>query len=70
MKFGWKNYWDPTPKNIRKIADSLLASATVISTFAFYTDYKTLAMTVMIVSALAKFVSNFFTDDAQDPQQN
>lgn len=64
MKFTFKSYWEPTPKNIRKIADSVLAAATVISGFSFYTDYKLLAISVMVTAALAKFVSNFFSTDS------
>jgi hypothetical protein len=63
MKFGWNLYWHPTPKKIKKIADSLLIAATTISTFSFYNDNKNLAFTVMIVSVIAKFLSNFFAEE-------
>lgn len=63
MKFSWKGYWEPTPKGIRKIADSILASATLISTYSFFNNHKEFALAVMIISAIAKFFSNFLTDD-------
>jgi hypothetical protein len=63
MKFSWFGYWKPTPVEIRKIADSVLASATLVSTYSFFTDNKNYAFALMIVSAIAKFLSNFFTDD-------
>jgi hypothetical protein len=63
MKFSWKGYWQPTPKGIRKIADSLLAGAMTISTFAYINDHPQLATIIMIVAGIAKFASNFFTDD-------
>lgn len=65
MKFSWKGYWEPTPKGIRKIADSLLAGATLASTFAAMSDHPKLATTVMIIAVVTKIISNFFTDDTQ-----
>lgn len=65
MKFNitQSSYWSPTPKGIRKLADSLLAGAMTVSTISFANDYKTIAIVVLIVAGLAKFASNFFTDD-------
>ena len=48
MKFSWKGYWEPTPKLIRKIADSILAGATFAGTFAILNDYPKFAVGVMI----------------------
>jgi len=63
MKFSWFGYWKPTPVEIRKVADSILASATLISTYSVFNEQKEFALIVMIVSAVAKFLSNFYTDD-------
>jgi hypothetical protein len=63
MKFSLKGYWQPTPKGIRKIADSLLAGATLASTFAVMNDHPKLATWVMVISVIAKIASNFFTDE-------
>lgn len=63
MKFTWKGYWQPTPKGIRKIADSILAGATLASTFAVMNDHSHLATWVMIISVVTKVLSNFLTDD-------
>jgi hypothetical protein len=63
MKLSLKGYWKPTPKGIRKIADSLLAGATLASTFAVMNDHPKLAVAIMIISVIAKVVSNFFTDE-------
>lgn len=63
MKFSWFGYWKPTPVEIRKIADSILASATLVSTYSFFDNNEKFALSVMIISAVAKFLSNFFTDD-------
>ena len=63
MKFSWKDYWKPTPKGIRKLADALLAAAMTVSTFAMINDYPKLAGIIMITAGIAKFFSNFFTDE-------
>ena len=65
MKFqlNLKSYWKPTPKSIRKIADSILAASVTIASFAAFSEHTKLATGVMIVAALAKFISNFFTDE-------
>jgi hypothetical protein len=65
MKFNLTSisYWAPTPKSIRKIADSILAASVTIASFAAFSEHTKLATAVMIVAALAKFTSNFFTDE-------
>jgi hypothetical protein len=65
MKFTLKGYWEPTPKGIRKIADSVLAGATISGTFAAMNEHPKLATGVMIIAVIAKILSNFFTDDSQ-----
>jgi hypothetical protein len=67
MKFIWKGYWEPTPKGIRKIADSLLAGAMTVSTISFASDNKIIAIVVLIAAGIAKMLSNFFTDDTTTP---
>ena len=65
IKFTWKGYWEPTPKGIRKLADSILAGATLGGTFAAMNDHPKLATGIMITAVIAKIISNFFTDDTQ-----
>ena len=62
MKFTWKGYWEPTPKGIRKMSDSLLAGGMLIATFSVLNDHPKFAFDVMLVCGVAKFCSNFFTD--------
>lgn len=62
MKYTWKGYWEPTPKGIRKIADSLLAGGMLVATFSVFTNHEKFAFGVMLTCGLAKFCSNFFTD--------
>lgn len=64
MKLSVKGYWHPTPKSIRKAADSILAGATLAATYSVVNDHPHLAVAIMIVSVVAKVVSNFFTDES------
>ena len=63
FKLNLASYWAPTPKKIRKIADSILAASVTIASFAAFSDHTKLATGVMIIAAIAKFISNFFTDE-------
>jgi len=63
MKFSWKGYWKPTPKNVRKAADSLLGAATLASTFGYVYDHPKFSITLMIISVITKIVSNFLSED-------
>jgi hypothetical protein len=63
MKLSWKGYWKPTPKNIRKAADSLLGAATLASTFSYVLDHPKLGLIVMVVAVVTKIISNFLSDD-------
>lgn len=63
-KFSWKGYWEPTPKGIRKIADSLLAGGMLIATFSVFADHTKFAFGLMLVCGIAKIISNFFTDES------
>jgi hypothetical protein len=67
MKFGIKHYWAPTPKSVRKFADSLSAAALAVSSYAFMTDYKVVAYIVLATAFVGKFVSNLF---AEEPKSN
>ena len=63
MKFGIQQYWKPTPKKIRKLADSLSAAAIAISGFAFASDYKVASCVILISAFIGKFFSNLFSEE-------
>ncbi len=54
MAFGWKQYWKPTPKNIRKFADALSAASLAISAYSFMSDYKLFAYITLVTTFVAK----------------
>lgn len=63
MKFTWKGYFEPTPKIIRKVADSILAGATMAATYSVVIEHEKIAVAIIVVSVIAKIVSNFFTTE-------
>jgi hypothetical protein len=70
MKMGFKSYFAPTPKNIRKIADSILAAALMAGTFSFAMEHKTVAVVVMVIGVVAKFVSNLFGEVPEEEEDD
>lgn len=62
MKFGFKHYFKPTPKKIRKIADSLSAAALAASSYAFISDYQVFAYITLASAFIGKFISNLFSE--------
>ncbi len=62
-KFGLSEYWKPTPKKIRKIADSLSAAALAASAFTFAQDYKAVSYIILASAFIGKFISNLFSEE-------
>jgi hypothetical protein len=62
MKFGWKHYFEPTPKRVRLLGDSLAAAGTFGAGIAILNGHPIVGTTVMVVAVIGKFISNFFTD--------
>lgn len=67
-KFSWKKYWEPTPKGIRKIADSLLAGGMLALGIGVITDHTKFAMVIGVVCMSMKIISNFFTDETSNQE--
>jgi hypothetical protein len=65
MKFGLKHYWSPTPKQVRKFADSLSAASLAVSAYTFMSDYKVVAYIVLACAFVGKFISNLFADEPE-----
>ena len=62
MKAGWKHYFEPTPKRIRVIGDSIVAAATFAASISVLNGHAIAGTVIMIVGAAGKFVSNFFSE--------
>lgn len=62
MKFGWKQYWKPTPAVIRKIADAVISVTTLVGSFVTIEKNPVTGTIVMVVGVVAKIISNFFSE--------
>ena len=63
MKFGWKRYFEPTPKRLRVLGDSLAAGSLFVAGLSIMTGHEKIAIGVAIAGWLGKFISNFFADE-------
>lgn len=62
MKANLKNYWEPTPKNMRKLGDALLA-VSMSGVPAVLMDYKWVGVVLFITGIAGKFITNLFKED-------
>lgn len=60
-----KNYSKPTPKFWRRIGDGLLAASTMATGYAIATENQTIAIVVLCVGVVGKFMTNFFVDETR-----
>jgi hypothetical protein len=61
--FGFNKYFKPTPTNLRRLGDSLLVAATFATTSSIILEKPGLAIIIIILGTLGKFITNFFSDD-------
>lgn len=62
VKFGWKEYFAPTPKRLRVLGDSLAAAGTFGAGIVILNGHPIAGTIIMIVGVAGKFLSNFFTE--------
>ena len=70
MKFGWNEYFKPTPRLFRKIGDALMGAAVFAATWQIVVDNKGLAIAIMVIGMLGKFTTNFFSEVTEDGESN
>lgn len=59
----FKKYYEPTPKNMRKLGDALLATSTFLATYSVADEWgKGISIAIIIVGACGKFLTNLFSD--------
>ena len=66
IKFGWKHYFEPTPKRLRVLGDSLAAAGTLGASIAVLNGHPIVGTVIMVIAVVGKFISNFFTENPQD----
>ena len=63
MKFGWKEYWKPTPLKIRKLADALVAATTFSGSMINLEGDSHISTAIIIIGFISKTASNFFAEN-------
>jgi len=63
MKFGWKRYFEPTPKRMRVFGDSLAAAGTFGASIVILNGHPIVGTIIMVIAVVGKFISNFFSDE-------
>lgn len=69
-KFGFKHYFKPTPKRIRIFGDSMAAASTLAASIAVLGGHPMIGTVMMVTGWAGKFISNFFTDEVANPQDD
>jgi len=62
MKFSTRSYMKPTPRNLRKLGDGLLAVAGALTAAAIAGGNDTLAYISLVIMIAGKFLTNFFEE--------
>jgi len=62
MKFSQRYYGQPTPKNLRRLGDGLLAISAVITSSAIAGGNNVLAYIALGLGVIGKFLTNFFAE--------
>ena len=62
MKFSSRSYMQPTPRNLRKFGDGLLAVTATITGAAIAGGITWLAYVSLFTGVLGKFLTNFFAE--------
>ena len=70
VDFGWKYYFQPTPKRLRVFGDSLAAAGTLGASIAVLNGHPIVGTVVMVLAVIGKFISNFFIGWNQKAKSN
>jgi len=62
MKLSSRNYMKPTPRNMRRLGDGLLAVGATITSASIASGNNVLAYISLGVSIIGKFLTNFFAE--------
>jgi len=65
MKFDLNGYYKPTPKNFRKLGDTLLGMSQFLTGYAVVMDEKWLAFVCIAIGTIGKGMTNFFVEETE-----
>lgn len=62
MNYGWKYYFEPTPKNVSKWLLALKGSLATVATSAFFSNHETEAFWILLTMGAMNEIGNLFAD--------
>lgn len=62
VKFSSRSYMQPTPRNLRRLGDGLLAVSTAITSASIAGGNDILAYISLGIGVIGKFLTNFFQE--------
>ena len=62
MNFGLNEYWKPTPKSVRKVADAVVSACTFAGGMTTLNGHPIMGTIIFVTGFLAKILSNFFSE--------
>lgn len=65
VKFGWRRFFEPTPKRIKVLGNSMAASSLFVASLAMMGNFEKIAIGIAILGATGKFLSQFFSDEGE-----
>lgn len=68
LSFHYRNFFEPTPKNIARLGNALFAASTSVALPAALTDHTVLATIIFAVGGVGKFLSMFFTEKPEQDE--
>jgi len=63
MKASFKRFYEPTPRNLRKLGDALLGMSSLVTASAISGKHEILAYIALGVGVIGKFLTNFFVEN-------
>ena len=63
MRFGFTEYFKPTPKKIRTAADAIVAATTFGGSMIVLNGDPKVGTAIFIIGVVAKFISNLFAEN-------
>ena len=63
MRFGFTEYFKPTPKKIRTAADAIVAATTFSGSMIVLNGDPKVGTVIFIIGVVAKFISNLFAEN-------
>jgi hypothetical protein len=70
MKFGLKHYYQPTPRNFRKLGDALLAVCLFAQPYPLVNNNHALSLCILGMGIAGKFLTNFFAEDGESARNH